>query len=541
MASTTRASGPPSTGSAAGEKGLKTGAIGLLSSVVIGISSTAPAYSLASALGIVVLAAGLQTPAIMILAFVPMLFVAVGYSELNKEMPDCGTTFVWATKAFGPKTGWMGGWGIVAADVIVMANLGAIAGQYGFELFGFNGLAASTFWVSVAGVVWIIAMCAICYAGIEVSTRLQYALMVVEIGMLIIFSVTALVKVHSGSGTAASIHPSWSWVNPLDIKSFSGLSDGILAAIFIYWGWDTAVSLNEETKDKDKAPGQAAVISTLVLLVTYVVVSMATEAFAGVGTKGNGLANPANEGDVLSILGKSVFGAHGFGFLLAKLLVLMVLSSSAASTLTTIMPTARTTLSMAAYKSIPSRFARVSPRFLTPSWSTVGMGVASIAFYIMMELISPNVLDDTIDALGLSIAFYYGLTGFSCVWWYRKVLTRSLRDFLMKGLVPFLGGLLLLVFFIKACGDYYEKDYGYTYWTVPGIHWVIGGTFITGVGALLFGVVLMIVCRVTIPSFFKGETLNADTPVLVPEVEAADLVGMLDREGLQPGGDTDQT
>jgi amino acid transporter len=536
MASTTTESGATSTGSAAGDKGLKTGAIGLLSSVVIGISSTAPAYSLASALGIVVLAAGLQTPAIMILAFVPMLFVAVGYGQLNKEMPDCGTTFVWATKAFGPKTGWMGGWGIVAADVIVMANLGAIAGQYGFELFGFNGLAASTFWVSVAGVIWIILMCTICYAGIEVSTRLQYALMVVEIGMLIVFSVTALVKVHAGTGTAASIHPSWSWINPLDIKSFSGLSDGILAAIFIYWGWDTAVSLNEETKDKDKAPGQAAVISTLVLLVTYVVVSVAAEAFAGVGSKGNGLGNVNNEGDVLSILGTSVFGAHGFGFLLAKLLILMVLSSSAASTLTTIMPTARTTLSMAAYKSIPSRFARISP-----SWSTVGMGVASIAFYILMELISPNVLDDTIDALGLSIAFYYGLTGFSCAWWYRKVLTRSARDFFLKGLIPFLGGLLLLVFFIKACGDYYEKDYGYTYWTVPGIHWVIGGTFITGVGALLFGVVLMIVCRVTLPSFFKGETLNVDTPVLVPEVEAADLAGILDREGLRAEGDGDRT
>jgi hypothetical protein len=39
-------------------------------------------------------------------------------------------------------------------------------------------------------------------------------------------------------------------------------------------------------------------------------------------------------------------------------------------TLTTILPTARTTLSMAAHKAIPERFARVSPRFQTPTWST---------------------------------------------------------------------------------------------------------------------------------------------------------------------------
>ena len=47
---------------------------------------------------------------------------------------DCGTTFTWATRAFGPVVGWMGGWGIVIADVIVMANLAQIAGAYSFTL-----------------------------------------------------------------------------------------------------------------------------------------------------------------------------------------------------------------------------------------------------------------------------------------------------------------------------------------------------------------------------------------------------------------------
>ena len=70
----------------------------------------------------------------MILAFLPMLFIAVAYQQLNRVDPDCGTTFTWATRAFGPHTGWMGGWAIVAADIIVMANLAEIAGQYGFLL-----------------------------------------------------------------------------------------------------------------------------------------------------------------------------------------------------------------------------------------------------------------------------------------------------------------------------------------------------------------------------------------------------------------------
>jgi len=121
---------PPATSEGPAGKGLKTGALGLLSSVVIGVSSTAPAYSLAATIGAVVAIVVFQTPIVMVMAFVPMLFIAYSYRELNRVAPDCGTTFTWATKAFGPMTGWMGGWGIVAADVIVMASLAQIAGSY---------------------------------------------------------------------------------------------------------------------------------------------------------------------------------------------------------------------------------------------------------------------------------------------------------------------------------------------------------------------------------------------------------------------------
>src|ERR1035441_1386026 len=81
------------------DKGLKSGALGLMSSIVIGVASTAPAYSLAATLGFVVAAIGLQSPAVAALAFVPMLLASIGYSEMNKADPDCGTTFTWATAA----------------------------------------------------------------------------------------------------------------------------------------------------------------------------------------------------------------------------------------------------------------------------------------------------------------------------------------------------------------------------------------------------------------------------------------------------------
>ncbi|HTW07856.1 MAG TPA: APC family permease [Acidimicrobiales bacterium] len=501
------------------EKGLKGGALGLVASTVVGVASTAPAYSLASTLGFVVVLIGVRSPVVTLLAFVPMLLISVAYKELNRADPDCGTTFTWATRAFTPKVGWMGGWGIVAADILVMPSLAQIAGQYVFQLFGAKGIGnqANSGWVLLVGIGWIVAMTAICYVGIEISANFQKALLGTELVMLTVLSVVALVKVASGSAPVGHLVPAWSWLNPFG-GSASSFVQGLALMLFIYWGWDTSVSVNEETANKHVFPGRAAVISTLVLLGIYEVVVTATQSYAGLGSKGIGLGNPAHQGDVLSVLGGSVFGTTGIGNVLTKLLLLMVLTSAAASTQTTILPTARTTLSMAVYRSIPSAFARIHKRFLTPTVSTVAMGAASIVLYVILNYVSANsVISDSVTALGVMIAFYYGLTGLSCAWYYRRSLSQSARSLFMRGILPLLGWAIMW-----SIGGYslvydWSPANSYSSWRAPLVHWQMGGSFVLAAGSLLIGVVLMFVYRPFAPAFFKGITLNAGTETLVPE------------------------
>ena len=163
------------------DKGLKSGAIGLVSSVVIGTASTAPAFSLAATLGLIAVDVGFHAPLVAIGAFIPMLLISIGYSELNKADPDCGTTFTWATRAFGPKTGWAGGWGILASDVLCMASLAEISGQYLFLLFNAKGIGndPSSFWVLLVGVLFIVVLTYVCYRGIEISARIQFVLLAI--------------------------------------------------------------------------------------------------------------------------------------------------------------------------------------------------------------------------------------------------------------------------------------------------------------------------------------------------------------------------
>jgi amino acid transporter/anti-sigma regulatory factor (Ser/Thr protein kinase) len=462
----------------------------MFSSIAMGLASAGPAYSLAATLGIIVAGVGLQAPIVTMLAFVPMLLVAYAFRELNASNADCGTTFTWATRAFGPRTGWMGGWGLIVANILVMGNLAEIAAVYGFRLVGLDGLGDNRLWTTVAGIVWIAVLTVICYIGIEVSAAVQRWLLCMEVVMLVLFAVAALVRVYA-SPPATAIHVSASWFNPFAVPSATALTSGVLAGVFIYWGWDTAFSVNEETVDSTRIPGRAAVLSTVLLLVMYGLVTTSAQAFAGVGASGIGLGNAHNSDDVLSGLGDAVFGSSDTGLLLSRLLILMVLTSALASAETTILPLARTVFSMAVHKAVPSRFARVHRRFLTPTWGTVGMGAASIVLLVLLTSFSRNIMADSIDSIGLAIAFQYGLTGFACVWYHRRVLTRSGKDLVFKGVLPGLGGMIMLLLFLYAAFVVYANPrYGTTTVDLPLIGRT-GGVTVLGLGALLLGLLLM--------------------------------------------------
>jgi amino acid transporter len=489
------------------DKGLQADALGLVGNVVIGLASVAPAYSLAATLGYVVAAVGEKSPSMFVLAFIPMLLVAFAYRELSHDTPDCGTTFTWATKAFGPWIGWIGGWGLAVSAIIVLANVAEIAAIYLFRFVGLDSLAESLPAKVLLGSFFIILMSLVSARGIVVSERIQNILIAIQFGVLIIVSIIALVRVFSGSAGDQAITPQLSWLWPSSLDA-SSIAQAVILCIFIYWGWDTCLAVGEETRGSDKTPGRAAVITTLILLGTYVLVAYAVQAFAGFGDEDIGLNNEENVDDVLTILGEPVAGS-----LAAALLLLTVSVSALSSTQTTILPTARGTLSMAVYEAIPKRFAYVHPRYMTPAFGTIVMGVTALCFYLVLSFISQNALADSIASLGLAVAFYYGITAYACVWYFRRSLFSSARNLFMRGIFPLLGALAMTWAFAQSAVDMIEPDYGYT------AYGSVGGVFVVGVGMLALGVPLMLLCfAFGTKRFFRGETLTPETQVKVPDV-----------------------
>jgi amino acid transporter len=199
------------------------------------------------------------------------------------------------------------------------------------------------------------------------------------------------------------------------------------------------------------------------------------------------------------VLGPAVFNDDPLGSILQVVLVVSVLTSSAASTQTTILQTARAALSMGVHGALPARCTEIHPRYLTPSVATWATGTVAIVFYVGLTTVSENVLIDSIAAVALLISFYYGITGFACVWYFRGELTG--RALWTKGVLPGAGGLMLLVAFVMSAVGFATPDSSQT--TMFGL----GGALVIGIGSLVLGAVVMVAYSRVAPAFFAGRTL----------------------------------
>ena len=457
-------------------------AIGFVDALVIGLAATAPAYSLAAVIGTVTIVVGVQAPAALLASFVPMFLIAAAFYYLNRADQDAGTTFSWVTRALGPFSGWMGGWAIGMTGVLVIGSLADVGARYTYLFFGWDSAAESKAAVMTLAVAIIVVTTAVCIIGTEVSARVQNVLIIGQVGALLVFAGVALAKVYGDDPPEGSTKPAADWFSPFAIDSYSALVSALLIGVFIYWGWESAVNLTEETRDSDRAPGLAAVVSTVLLLVTYLAVTTAVVAFAGLER----LAEFDDDEGVFSVLAGDALGSPW-----DKLVVLAIVTSAVASTQTTIIPASRTAFSMARQNALPAFFAQIHPRFRTPAVSTAVVAALAVAWYVPANALSENFLFDSLSALSLLIAFYYALTGIACAVFYRRQLLRSVRAFVLVGVAPLTGAAILGFLLVRSALDLSDPEASYTGQSVLGM----GVPLVIALAFLLLGVILLVLWR----------------------------------------------
>lgn len=489
-------------------KGLPQGSIGVFGAIIIGLSVCAPAYTLTSAVGPAAQAVGWQTPAIFLAGFIPMLLVAFGYRALNDRMPDSGTSFTWATRAFGPWVGWMAGWGLIAATVLVLSNLAGIAVDFLFESLAI--VLQNPDIAAVSGNVGINILVCLCfmalatwisYTGMTSTKVFQYITVFFQVGVLVWFILAMFVFADPNPETGVRNMPELSWFNPFAVDGLSAFSAGLAVSIFVYWGWDTVLTLGEETKrsrGRMSTEGKASMILVVFLVVLYVSTATATLVWSGVGTDAYGLGNTQIAENVFAAISHPVMGGA------AILLTLGILLSAVSSINTTAISPARTMLAMSHYGALPQAIKKIHPRYKSPYVALLWSSVVASVFYAIMRFISEDVLWDTITALGMMVCFYYGLTALSSMWYFRRTAIREgFGPFALKVALPGIGGIFLIFTFVQTTIDYFDPAAG-----SGSSLWGMGLVGVLGTVVLLIGVILMLLQARTSPAFFRGEVIS---------------------------------
>jgi amino acid transporter len=327
----------------------------------------------------------------------------------------------------------------------------------------------------------------------------QYVTVAFQMAVLIWFIAAMFIGAGDPSNAEGKM-PELSWFNPFEVSGFSAFAAGIAVSIFVYWGWDTVLTMGEETKPSKgrmSTESKAAMILIAILVLLYVGTATATVAYAGLGEGPTGLNNPDIAENVFAALAHPVMGPA------AILLSLAILVSAMASINSTAISPARTLLAMSHYGALPPAIKKIHPKYKSPYVALLLSSLVASIFYAVMRFISEDVLWDTITALGMMVCFYYGITALASPWYFRKsALKEGAGAIMSKIVLPGLGGVLLLIVFVQTTIDSMNPEFG-SGSNIAGI----GLVGIIGVAVLGIGVVLMFAQAKKAPDFFKGKIL----------------------------------
>lgn len=409
-----------------------------LDAIVMAVAGSAPAYSLAATTATLVAVAGLASPAALLWCGLPMLGIAWAFSYLGRADVNAGASYSWVGRALHPSLGYLSGWALVVSATIFMVAGSLPAGSVTLALVA-PGQQDTTWLVTLVGAMWFLVMVACVMIGVRLTARAQWIMSTVEVALLLLFAVICLVRV--GLGDHAGPTFDWSWLGFGHFGGVSGFVAAALIAAFYYWGWDVSANLNEETKDGHKASGLGGIVGVVIVFALFEVFTIAVNMVLSARTINH------DSGNILATLGQVVWPGLG-----GKLLIVAVMLSTVATLETTLIQVTRSLFAMGRDRTLPARFGTVHPRWRTPAFATGVVAVVSLLLFIGSNFLGSigTILSDAISSIGLQIAFYYALAGFAVVIAYRRLIMKSVRNFLFIGLWPLAGAIFMVWIFIES-------------------------------------------------------------------------------------------
>jgi len=400
--------------------------VGLGDAVILGLSSSGPAQTLAVSLAGLVAVSGYSGVVPILICFVPMMGIAIAYQRLNRWDQSSGATYTWVAKVFHPYLGFLSGWMILLYYTLGTTTLTIPAGVYTLDLLA-PSFVDNHWAIFLAGAAWNLLITALAIAGLKVVARVEWVIVVFQYAVLLIVAAVALAALLHGT---TAVRFSWTWFSWSGLGGMKGLMGGILIACFMYSGWDASIYVNEETTDRANNPGKAALASVVMLALVY---SLVTFAFQSVLSPGE---MQAHAGNVLSAVSGRLMHEPW-----DSVMALVVLTGTLATLQAAVVSAARVGLAMSRDRVMPKFFQRLSPGGAGPWAATLTMSAINLLL-LALALGTSTIaaaLTNAASSLGLISIVFYGITAAAALWQQRATLASSAGNLILGGMLPLIG------------------------------------------------------------------------------------------------------
>jgi amino acid transporter len=401
---------------------LRRDAVTALESTLISVAGTAPANTLATSMATLVAAVGLSGPGALLFGAIPMFGIALAYFYLNNWRSDAGAAYVWVGRVLDPVLGFFAGWAMLVAQVLFMVVGSLPVADATLDLVA-PKLTGNVALVTAIGFLWFLVVVGIVMLGIKTTARFQKGVTYVQIGGLLLFAIAAVVK-----GAAHPVnHPAWSWWSPVGSDGLHSFVSGALVTMFFYWGWEVSSNLSEETVDRKRTPGLSGLAGMGIILALFLTTAVGVQLLMPLKAINDSAS------DLLVALANAAL-PRPWG----DLAIIVVIISAIGSLETTLVSGSRLVFSMGRDRVLDERFGNLNARFLTPWNATIAIGLVSLALFgLAATSASVNqILSDSINAIGVEVAIFYGLSAIACAAYYRRAGRGDVALTLMRRVWP---------------------------------------------------------------------------------------------------------
>ncbi len=405
---------------------LKKDTLGLIHSLVIGVAGAAPSFSISATMVALIATVGVLAPATLLYSGLLIVGIVLAYMHLNAHHPNSGASYAWITEIFGPSLGFFAGWVLLVASAFFMVSASIPAGAATLLLFQ-SQYADSQVAVTFCALAWLILITAFVVRGIGLTAKVQIVMTLIEIAILFIISLLVIIKFHDEALHAFS----WQNFSPFAFTPES-FANGTVIALFLFWGWDVAINLNEETKNPAKVPGYGIVGAIIIIITIFI-------AFSSISLLNLNDQEISQSGTniIFAVTNKIIPQPWSY------IAVLALMLSTIGTIETSMLQFSRTMFAISRDGIFHIRWAQVHPEWKTPFAATfliAFIGATLLLLSISSQSIA-EVMAASINIIGVQAAYYYGFAGFACAWYFRKKAVTSITLFITMLVWPALSAI----------------------------------------------------------------------------------------------------